>query len=64
MTDGERSRPTAREYINAFEFIGALVLGVVGFSWPGGPNILMLLACLILFIVALFESVEVERHGQ
>lgn len=42
---------------------GAIVLGVIALLWPGGPNVLMMFAAIVLFAAFLLEPQE-EDHGE
>lgn len=43
--------------------LGALVFGVIGYLWPGGPNVLMLLGAFMLFVAFLLDEAEVSENA-
>lgn len=50
--------PRARRIRRTGTYISSLVVGAIGFLWPGGANILMIMGAVMLFGAAILDEEE------
>lgn len=50
--------PRARRIRRTGTYISSLVVGVIGFLWPGGPNVFMVMGAVMLFGAAILDENE------
>ena len=55
--------PRTRMIRNNVCMVGSLIIGILGFLWPGGVNIFMVFGAFLLFATSILDISEGEKEN-